>query len=98
MAVYIFTTSEWIMCLVFSHQGWNSDDDDGSYCDSSMRKRAVKVKHVKRREKRSEKKVKIYKHHKHLNHSFIVLKRTRFVRKRRISPGSTNPNRSTGTG
>ncbi|XP_051951053.1 CXXC-type zinc finger protein 1a isoform X2 [Xyrauchen texanus] len=35
--------------------GWNSDDDDGSYGDSTIRKRAVKVKHVKRREKRSEK-------------------------------------------
>lgn len=35
--------------------GWNSDDDDGSYGESSLRKKAVKVKHVKRREKRSEK-------------------------------------------
>uniref|UniRef100_A0A8C1DL92 CXXC-type zinc finger protein 1 n=2 Tax=Cyprinus carpio TaxID=7962 RepID=A0A8C1DL92_CYPCA len=42
--------------------GWNSDDDDGSYADSAMRKRAVKVKHVKRREKRSEKKSKSRKH------------------------------------
>uniref|UniRef100_A0A8C1CNV5 CXXC-type zinc finger protein 1 n=2 Tax=Cyprinus carpio TaxID=7962 RepID=A0A8C1CNV5_CYPCA len=43
--------------------GWNSDDDDdGSYAGSSMRKRAVKVKHVKRREKRSEKKNKPRKH------------------------------------
>lgn len=41
----------------FLYQGWNSDEDDGSYLDPTMRKRAVKVKHVKRREKRSEKKV-----------------------------------------
>ncbi|XP_026100693.1 CXXC-type zinc finger protein 1a [Carassius auratus] len=46
--------------------GWNSDDDDdGSYADSSMRKRAVKVKHVKRREKRSEKKKEENKPRKH---------------------------------
>ncbi|XP_057212554.1 CXXC-type zinc finger protein 1a isoform X2 [Triplophysa rosa] len=45
--------------------GWNSDDDDGSYCDSSMRNRAVKVKHVKRREKRSEKKKEESKSRKH---------------------------------
>ncbi|XP_043101952.1 CXXC-type zinc finger protein 1a [Puntigrus tetrazona] len=45
--------------------GWNSDDDDGSYADSSMRKRAVKVKHVKRREKRSEKKKEENKSRKH---------------------------------
>lgn len=35
--------------------GWNSDEDDGSFGESSLRKKAVKVKHVKRREKRSEK-------------------------------------------
>ncbi|XP_016411720.1 CXXC-type zinc finger protein 1-like [Sinocyclocheilus rhinocerous] len=46
--------------------GWNSDDDDdGSYADSSMRKRAVKVKNVKRREKRSEKKKEENKPRKH---------------------------------
>uniref|UniRef100_A0A673JHV6 CXXC-type zinc finger protein 1 n=2 Tax=Sinocyclocheilus rhinocerous TaxID=307959 RepID=A0A673JHV6_9TELE len=45
--------------------GWNSDDDDGSYADSAMRKRAVKVKHVKRREKRSEKKKEENKSRKH---------------------------------
>ncbi|KTF81006.1 hypothetical protein cypCar_00031172 [Cyprinus carpio] len=46
--------------------GWNSDDDDdGSYAGSSMRKRAVKVKHVKRREKRSEKKKEENKPRKH---------------------------------
>uniref|UniRef100_A0A8C2KN07 CXXC-type zinc finger protein 1 n=1 Tax=Cyprinus carpio TaxID=7962 RepID=A0A8C2KN07_CYPCA len=45
--------------------GWNSDDDDGSYADSAMRKRAVKVKHVKRREKRSEKKKEESKSRKH---------------------------------
>lgn len=46
--------------------GWNSgDDDDGSYADSSMRKRAVKIKHVKRREKRSEKKKEENKSRKH---------------------------------
>ncbi|XP_056121243.1 CXXC-type zinc finger protein 1a isoform X1 [Rhinichthys klamathensis goyatoka] len=45
--------------------GWNSDDDDGSYADSALRKRAVKVKHVKRREKRSEKKKEENKPRKH---------------------------------
>ncbi|XP_052460839.1 CXXC-type zinc finger protein 1-like [Carassius gibelio] len=45
--------------------GWNSDDDDGSYADPAMRKRAVKVKHVKRREKRSEKKKEENKSRKH---------------------------------
>ncbi|XP_056628850.1 CXXC-type zinc finger protein 1a isoform X1 [Triplophysa dalaica] len=45
--------------------GWNSDEDEGSYCDSSMRKRAVKVKNVKRREKRSEKKKEESKSRKH---------------------------------
>ncbi|XP_016118659.1 CXXC-type zinc finger protein 1-like, partial [Sinocyclocheilus grahami] len=45
--------------------GWHSDDDDGSYADSSMRKRAVKVKNVKRREKRSEKKKEENKPRKH---------------------------------
>ncbi|XP_051759576.1 CXXC-type zinc finger protein 1a isoform X2 [Ctenopharyngodon idella] len=45
--------------------GWNSDDDDGSYADSALRKRAVKVKHVKRREKRSEKKKEENKSRKH---------------------------------
>ncbi|XP_051525614.1 CXXC-type zinc finger protein 1-like isoform X2 [Myxocyprinus asiaticus] len=45
--------------------GWNSDDDDGSYGDSAIRKRAVKVKHVKRREKRSEKKKEENKPRKH---------------------------------
>ncbi len=52
---------ELLVCFFVFNQAWNSDDDDGSYADSSMRKRAVKVKHVKRREKRSEKKVKTYK-------------------------------------
>lgn len=51
-----------VFVFIFN-QGWNSgDDDDGSYADSSMRKRAVKIKHVKRREKRSEKKVKTSKY------------------------------------
>lgn len=38
-----------------SNMPWASDDEDGG-SDPAMRKRAVKVKHVKRREKRSEKK------------------------------------------
>ncbi|XP_062855567.1 CXXC-type zinc finger protein 1a isoform X2 [Trichomycterus rosablanca] len=40
----------------YGEQGWNSDEDDGQYLDPAVRKKAVKVKHVKRREKRSEKK------------------------------------------
>ncbi|XP_053329411.1 CXXC-type zinc finger protein 1 isoform X1 [Spea bombifrons] len=35
---------------------WLSDTDDTPFLDSVLRKRAVKVKHVKRREKKSEKK------------------------------------------
>ncbi|XP_046896003.1 CXXC-type zinc finger protein 1a [Hypomesus transpacificus] len=38
-----------------SNMPWASDDEDGA-SDPATRKRAVKVKHVKRREKRSEKK------------------------------------------
>ncbi|XP_030640290.1 CXXC-type zinc finger protein 1a [Chanos chanos] len=38
------------------NMGWNSDEEDGPFLDPASRKRAVKVKHVKRREKRSEKK------------------------------------------
>lgn len=45
------------ICANFLFQAWNSDEDDGSYLDPAMRKKAVKIKHVKRREKRSEKKV-----------------------------------------
>ncbi|XP_018414841.1 PREDICTED: CXXC-type zinc finger protein 1 isoform X1 [Nanorana parkeri] len=35
---------------------WLSDTDDAPFLDSVLRKRAVKVKHVKRREKKSDKK------------------------------------------
>ncbi|XP_042562667.1 CXXC-type zinc finger protein 1-like isoform X2 [Clupea harengus] len=35
---------------------WGSDEEEGQYLDPSIHKRAVKVKHVKRREKRSERK------------------------------------------
>ncbi|XP_053481674.1 CXXC-type zinc finger protein 1a [Ictalurus furcatus] len=49
----------------YADQGWNSDEDDGPYLDSTLRKRAVKVKHVKRREKRSEKKKEENKPRKH---------------------------------
>ncbi|XP_014352547.1 CXXC-type zinc finger protein 1 isoform X1 [Latimeria chalumnae] len=38
------------------HTLWVSDGDDSPYLDPVLRKRAVKVKHVKRREKKSEKK------------------------------------------
>lgn len=38
-------------------QPWLSDTDDAPFLDSVLRKRAVKVKHVKRREKKSDKKV-----------------------------------------
>uniref|UniRef100_A0A8B9LC85 CXXC-type zinc finger protein 1 n=1 Tax=Astyanax mexicanus TaxID=7994 RepID=A0A8B9LC85_ASTMX len=46
----------------FGDCGWNSDEEDSASLDPAMRKRAVKVKHVKRREKRSEKKNKPRKH------------------------------------
>ncbi|XP_035377672.1 CXXC-type zinc finger protein 1a [Electrophorus electricus] len=49
----------------YGDHGWNSDEDDGPYLDPAMRKRAVKVKHVKRREKRSEKKKEENKSRKH---------------------------------
>lgn len=43
-------------CL--SHlQPWMSDTEESPFLDPALRKRAVKVKHVKRREKKSEKKV-----------------------------------------
>lgn len=38
-------------------QPWMSDAEESPFLDPAMRKRAVKVKHVKRREKKSEKKV-----------------------------------------
>ncbi|XP_043936320.1 CXXC-type zinc finger protein 1 isoform X1 [Protopterus annectens] len=44
---------------------WLSDPDDSPFLDSVMRKRAVKVKHVKRRDKKSDKKKEEkYKRHK----------------------------------
>lgn len=36
---------------------WHSEEEDGQ--SDSMRKKAVKVKHVKRREKKPEKKVRV---------------------------------------
>ncbi|KAI4901584.1 hypothetical protein NFI96_012092 [Prochilodus magdalenae] len=47
----------------YGDNSWNSDEDEG--LDPAMRKRAVKVKHVKRREKRSEKKKEESKPRKH---------------------------------
>lgn len=38
-------------------QPWMSDTEESPFLDPALRKRAVKVKHVKRREKKSEKKV-----------------------------------------
>lgn len=38
-------------------QPWMSDAEESPLLDPALRKRAVKVKHVKRREKKSEKKV-----------------------------------------
>ncbi|KAH0628944.1 hypothetical protein JD844_010609, partial [Phrynosoma platyrhinos] len=53
------------MLLGFQGQPWLSDTDDGHFLDPMLRKRAVKVKHVKRREKKSEKKKEDkYKRHK----------------------------------
>ena len=43
------------MCLLL--QVWHSEDEDAQL--DSMRKKAVKVKHVKRREKKTEKKVSV---------------------------------------
>lgn len=42
---------------VFPVQPWLSDPEDAPFLDPVLRKRAVKVKHVKRREKKSDKKV-----------------------------------------
>lgn len=39
------------------NQAWASDDDDEPLFSPVMRKKAVKVKHVKRREKKFDKKV-----------------------------------------
>ncbi|XP_041129583.1 CXXC-type zinc finger protein 1b isoform X1 [Polyodon spathula] len=44
---------------------WLSDEDDGPFLDPVLRKRAVKVKHVKRREKKSEKKKEESKYRRH---------------------------------
>ncbi|XP_066566218.1 CXXC-type zinc finger protein 1 [Amia ocellicauda] len=44
---------------------WLSDEDDGPFLDPVLRKRAVKVKHVKRREKKSDKKKEEYKPRRH---------------------------------
>ncbi|XP_035237858.1 CXXC-type zinc finger protein 1a isoform X3 [Anguilla anguilla] len=44
---------------------WLSDEDDGPFLDPVLRKRAVKVKHVKRREKKSDKKKEEYKSRRH---------------------------------
>lgn len=38
-------------------QPWMSDTEESPFLDPALRKRAVKVKHVKRREKKSDKKV-----------------------------------------
>ncbi|XP_028567825.1 CXXC-type zinc finger protein 1 isoform X5 [Podarcis muralis] len=49
----------------FPASPWLSDTDDAPFLDPVLRKRAVKVKHVKRREKKSEKKKEEkYKRHK----------------------------------
>ncbi|XP_066840889.1 CXXC-type zinc finger protein 1 isoform X2 [Anser cygnoides] len=42
---------------------WLSDPEDAPFLDPVLRKRAVKVKHVKRREKKSDKKEERYKRH-----------------------------------
>lgn len=42
---------------MFHLQPWMSDTEESPFLDPALRKRAVKVKHVKRREKKSEKKV-----------------------------------------
>lgn len=49
-----------MMFLLFLVQAWNSDDDDEPIFSPVMRKKAVKVKHVKRREKKFDKKVSLY--------------------------------------
>lgn len=45
------------MYVSYLIQAWNSDDDDEPLFSPVMRKKAVKVKHVKRREKKFDKKV-----------------------------------------
>lgn len=57
-----------ILCKYFFfsplNQMWASDDDDEPLFSPVMRKKAVKVKHVKRREKKFEKKVRFVSSHK----------------------------------
>lgn len=48
------------MYVLFLTQAWNSDDDDEPFFSPVMRKKAVKVKHVKRREKKFDKKVSLF--------------------------------------
>lgn len=48
------------MFVLFLIQAWNSDDDDEPIFSPVMRKKAVKVKHVKRREKKFDKKVSLH--------------------------------------
>lgn len=45
------------MYVLFLIQAWNSDDDDEPLFSPVMRKKAIKVKHVKRRDKKFDKKV-----------------------------------------
>ncbi|MEQ2169800.1 hypothetical protein GOODEAATRI_028883 [Goodea atripinnis] len=51
-----YDKSDLIGCSSFT-QAWGSDDDDEPAFSPVMRKKAIKVKHVKRREKKIEKKV-----------------------------------------
>ena len=86
-------------------KGWNSDEDDEAPFSPVMRKKAVKVKHVKRREKKFDKKVSSLEP---FSSSFEVLPGVRMVNDSntyyvlffslsRRSPGGTNRSRSTKT-
>lgn len=60
-------------------KGWNSDEEDEAPFSPVMRKKAVKVKHVKRREKKFDKKVSSLEQ---LSSSFEVLPGVRVVNNR----------------
>ncbi len=44
------------LTLLF-YKSWGSDDEDGPFYSPVPRKKAIKVKHVKRRDKKLDKKV-----------------------------------------
>uniref|UniRef100_A0A8C2WAN2 CXXC finger protein 1a n=1 Tax=Cyclopterus lumpus TaxID=8103 RepID=A0A8C2WAN2_CYCLU len=58
--VYMYVISQVYMYVISGLYVWHSEEEDAQ--SDSLRKKAVKVKHVKRREKKTEKKVKPRRH------------------------------------